>query len=261
LKIVFKILFWVAISFYLIVALGFTSHSKKGIICTEVKVIIEDSLNRMFYTKSDIQSILKKGNIKSLGHPVSEINTRKLEELFKGKSYIRSVDIYTSMDGTLAVRIKQRDPFLRVITAEGKSCYIDKEGYFMPESRNYTHYVMVANGHFSGYNQLMGVECMDSIKNPDNYKEWFDLIYLVKMLNKDDFLKSQIVQIYRNKQGHFELFPRVGAHQIILGDVSDLEEKLENLSILYKEGLAFEGWNKYDKIDLRYKNQVVCTKR
>jgi cell division protein FtsQ len=250
-----------AIIAYLVIALGFSVHSKKGIICTEVKVIIEDSLDRMFYSKSDIESILKKGDIKSLGYPMSGINTRKLEELFKGKAYIRAVDIYTSMDGTLAVRIKQRDPFLRVITSNGQGCYIDKEGYFMPESRNYTHYVVVANGQFSGYNQLLSAGSLEGLENKEKFQEWFDLLQLVKQINKDEFLKKQIVQIYLNKQGHFELFPRVGAHQIILGDLTDLDEKLENLSILYKKGLAYEGWNKYDKIDLRYKNQVVCTKR
>ncbi len=41
---------------------------------------------------------------------------------------------------------------------------------------------------------------------------------------------------------------------------SDLAVKFRKLKILYNEGLKYEGWNNYEKINLKYKNQVICTK-
>ena len=64
-----------------------------------------------------------------------------------------------------------------------------------------------------------------------------------------------------NRNQEFEIIPRVGAHQILLGNAENLELKFRNLKILYEEGLAYEGWNKYEIINLKYNNQVICSKR
>jgi cell division protein FtsQ len=88
----------------------------------------------------------------------------------------------------------------------------------------------------------------------------YDVYKLASFITGDSFWKSQIEQIYVNRNYDFELIPRVGSHVIELGKVEDLEEKFENLKILYLRGFNRIGWNKYEKISLKYKNQVVCTK-
>ena len=260
-KVFLTILFWTLITFYLVVALGFTAESRKGIICTEVSVIIEDSLSRRFYSKKDIEKVINKGGLSTVGYPLAGINTRKLEALFQSEPYIRRVDVYATKSGKLVVRVNQRDPVIRIITADGKCCYLDSEGYVMPENRKYAQFVMVANGHFPGYSQVIKARNLNNLEEKEKFSEWFDVLKLALKLNSDDFWRSQIIQVYLNRQGNFEMYPRVGAHQIILGSLEDLDDKLEKLTILYEKGLAYEGWNNYEKIDLRYKNQVVCTKR
>ena len=39
------------------------------------------------------------------------------------------------------------------------------------------------------------------------------------------------------------------------------EHRLENLRLLYDQGLSTVGWNQFEIINLKYENQVVCTKR
>jgi len=39
------------------------------------------------------------------------------------------------------------------------------------------------------------------------------------------------------------------------------EKKLRNLELLYEQGLSRYGWNTYQTINLKYTNQVICTKR
>jgi cell division protein FtsQ len=58
-----------------------------------------------------------------------------------------------------------------------------------------------------------------------------------------------------------ELVPRVGQHIIYLGQIDGYEEKLERLLIFYEKGLSQTGWNQYTGISLKYKDQVVCTKK
>jgi cell division protein FtsQ len=47
----------------------------------------------------------------------------------------------------------------------------------------------------------------------------------------------------------------------VFGDISNCEEKFQNLESLYINGLNAVGWNKYETINLKYKGQVICTKR
>ena len=64
-----------------------------------------------------------------------------------------------------------------------------------------------------------------------------------------------------NANGDMELVPRVGDHTILIGDDQQIHEKFEKLFLFYMEGLNKAGWNKYKVINLKYKDQVVCTKK
>ena len=171
------------------------------------------------------------------------------------------MEIYSTIDGVVTIRIRQRIPLVRVITSGGGTWYIDKDGYILPASRKFAPHILVASGDFNMGHQLRETMCLNEVKDKDFYKPWIDVLTVTNYINKVDFLKAQIVQIYLNSKNIIELIPRVGAHQIILGDASDLENKFFKLEVFYKEGLKKEGWNKYQKIDLRFNNQVICTKR
>lgn len=246
---------------YLFIALGFTADKRSEVKCREVRVIIADSSSTHFFDKRDVQRILMSRNQRIVGLPVNEINTRKLEALFKENPYIKKLEIFTTLDGVLSIRVKQRQPVVRVITGSSGGYYLDKDGYIMPASRKSTRYLLVANGAFRVGDQFLDAGCLDSIADKKYYKAWFDVLELAKFINGDDFWSSQVEQLYLNSKREFEIIPRVGAHQIILGSAEGYRTKFSNLKILYEDGLRKEGWNNYQKIDLRFKNQVICTKR
>ena len=56
------------------------------------------------------------------------------------------------------------------------------------------------------------------------------------------------------------VYPQVGNHEIIFGS-DRLEEKLDVLRTFYGKGMNEEAWNKYKSINLKYKDQIVCTKK
>ena len=65
-----------------------------------------------------------------------------------------------------------------------------------------------------------------------------------------------------NNEKEFELYPAIGNHKIIFGEAKDIAEKFEKLKLFYNEGLnKTDNWNKYAVVNLKYKNQVVCTKK
>ena len=88
-----------------------------------------------------------------------------------------------------------------------------------------------------------------------------DLALFQAYLLDNDVLKHMFDHIYISQTGDIELVPKVGNHIVVLGSIDNLDEKFENLLAVYKEGFANSGWDKYVKLNLKYKNQVVCTKK
>jgi cell division protein FtsQ len=113
------------------------------------------------------------------------------------------------------------------------------------------------------------------------------LANFVEFIGADDFWSAQIVQI--NIEGEsgppgsrvdrgerdgsqmycegswrepwVELIPRAGNHTVLLGELDGTErQRLENLRLFYLGGLWHQGWDAYTGIDIRYRNQIVCTK-
>jgi cell division protein FtsQ len=57
------------------------------------------------------------------------------------------------------------------------------------------------------------------------------------------------------------LIPRIGDHEVELGTLDDYPIKLAKLKMFYLHGLNKIGWGDYKSISLKFKNQVVCTKK
>lgn len=102
-------------------------------------------------------------------------------------------------------------------------------------------------------------------KSAKKYLYLYKLLNFVEFVEDDEFWRSQIVQInvttpkgYATPQ--IEIVPRAGKHVVCLGDIDQAEAGLDKLLLFYREALAWEGWDGYSYIDLRYKDQIVCTK-
>ena len=88
-----------------------------------------------------------------------------------------------------------------------------------------------------------------------------DLYKFALFLQENDFWNDLIVQIVVDENYDVILIPRVGNCRILLGTLSDFEEKLDKLMLFYKQVVPKMGWDKYSMINLKFKNQIVCTKK
>ena len=105
------------------------------------------------------------------------------------------------------------------------------------------------------------------------------LANFVEFIGRDHFWASQVVQINvlgggggsastdsdagseRWREPQLELVPRAGDQIILLGELDGTERsRLENLRLFYREAMWHEGWNEYGYINIKYENQIVCTK-
>ena len=247
-----------------IVSVGFASHKQSEMPCSGIFITIRDSLGTGFVVEDDIRQVIlnKFGSLE--GKPVSSINISLLEKIINTNPFIYDAEVFSTIDGNLNIEVKQRVPVLRVINFNNESFYIDKDGVFMPPSEKFTSRVPVANGYIFDRESEKKVRVFDDTKSPDTIlvkSKIEQLFHILCYTNKSEFWNAAVQQFYINENGEIEMISRVGNNSIILGDDRFLEEKFNKLFAFYQEGLSKNGWNTYSKISLKYKDQVVCTKK
>ncbi|MBA7517660.1 hypothetical protein ES705_09714 [subsurface metagenome] len=259
-KAIKKIAIWVLTGLYILLVFGFVSNRYKNQLCNSIQIYIEDSLNTGFLNQEDVINILESRGLNYLGKPLSEINLAKLENEILTNQIVKDCRTYTGTDGILYIDIAQREPFVRIIDKYRNGYYIDLEGYILSLSPRFTPHVLVVNGHIQTPFNIGKTVNVNNLGEGNQEQMIKEIYTLTLYINQHDLWNSQFVQVYVNQSGEYELIPRIGPHLIILGKVDDYIEKLDKLEIFYKEGLNTIGWNQYVKINLKYKDQVVCTK-
>jgi cell division protein FtsQ len=219
---------------------------------------IVDSSEYHFVTKGEIRNLIVENNTRVLGMPIKNISTPEIENRIAGLREVKVAEVYTTIDGTLHVLVDQRDPVMRVM-ADGGDYFVDKDGVVIRRKGLYTPRLHIVGGNIRITSQMLnGVSVLDtSIKN----SILKDIYQLVNFLNGDSFWSAQIDQIYVDNDDEIDLIPRLGNNLVHLGTTENYEGKLRNLEAFYKKVLPEAGWNKYELINLEYKDQIVCRKR
>lgn len=259
-KIVYTVL-WSLSAAGLVVLLGFTDHHRSTMPCSGLEVKVVDHTGHLFIEPADILELLNTRGAKIKGMPVGEVDLGLLERLVYTNPYVDRAEVYTGMDGSVHIDIWQRNPVMRVINAANEHFYVDENGIFFPRSDKYSVNVIVASGVI--VDRISGETVNNAAPFPSDTLELPLMVQLNELawyLKNHSFWNAQFEQIYVNDKYEIELIPRVGDHAIIIGNTTNLDKKMNKLMVFYREGLARKGWEKYDVLNLKYDNQVVCTK-
>ena len=210
-------------------------------VCGEVEVVVKDSLEKKFLKEKDVVAFLKNAKQYPLNKKRGEINMQDMENALLKNDIIATAEVVQTNSGKIKIVISQKMPILRVFTSAG-SYYIDNTGNTMPSALGQAIYVPVASGN---------IEKSFAVS---------DLYEFALFLQKNTFWNDQIEQIYVRGKNDIEIIPRVGSHRILLGSLENFEDKLERLNLFYEQVVPKMGWGKYSVINLKYRNQIVCTK-
>lgn len=192
-----------------------------------------------------------------------DIDQKKIESFLMQNPYIEQAQVYQTLKGVLNIEIKQREPIVRIYTLRNKEYYIDKLGKVILIDDNQLTDVVVASGNVDVNNSNLdkNLDTID-IENKKGFdKTLSNIYYIAQKLAIDSILNYQIDQIYVPAKGNYELIPKIGNYIIRIGENKDLEEELIKLRYLYKEAFSRNGWDNYSFVDLRFRHQVVCTKK
>ncbi len=193
-----------------------------------------------YITSETVNKLLIENNkdVKSIGKDKLDLN--KLERELNANKMIEKSDVFVSIDGELKAVVKQKTPIARIFDGE-KSFYIDYKGNTMPLSSNYTARVPLISGEINK-------------KNSKKLAELFRIIY------DDEFLKKNIIGVQIMPNGSIKMMNRNYDYQIDFGGTLRMKAKFNNYKAFFQKAVLDSSLNKYKTIDLRFAQQVVCTK-
>tara|TARA_Y100000385_G_scaffold144610_1_gene150154 strand:+ start:741 stop:1469 length:729 start_codon:yes stop_codon:yes gene_type:complete len=210
--------------------------------CNNVQIQVDTEGDLFFINAEMVEEMIFSKEDSLIGKAYEDINIYLLEEFVNEHPNIKKAELYLTLDGTLSVDVKQREPLARVFEVN-ESYYLDEEMHQFALSDQYSARVLQV------YWEEITVSRVEILES------------LIELIDSDTFLKAQITAIAFDENNELVVYPRVGGHKIILGAAEDFRNKFEKLKIFYRHGLEKVGWNRYSMINLKYHNQVVCTKR
>ena len=247
-----RIVLWLFMVAILIVVMRLASKHGSNETMTGINIEI-DEMENAFIDRDEIKILIQQFIGDSInGFPRDGISYSSLEKELNENPFIASVDAYPDMNGLLHINIVQRRPVFRVINKEGVSYYIDNHGDVMPLSSKFTSRVIVATGNIEDENWYSGGE-------PNQLMN--DLTSLAMFFESQPFYKAITEQVYVNERNEFEIVPKFGNHSVLLGDLENLDEKMKKLRLFYAKTVKNTDWNQYSQLNLKFNDQVVCTKK
>jgi cell division protein FtsQ len=251
LNIALKSIFGLAI----LVVLGFASSSQNNQRVSDFVVEVDYSSNLFFVQQEKIKTDIIYQADSLFGIKVKNVNLIDIEEKLLENPFIEKARVYSTINGILKAEVSQKRPIARVVFTNGSSKYLDDKGNFFPTSNHYAARTLIFSGYIKPVNQSVDNDSL----NIKKLKK--DINILSGVITRNPFWKAQITQVYVKPNGEFELIPRVGGHIIEIGSTRNIEKKLKKLEIFYREGLPKTDWNAYKTINIKYKDQIVCTKK
>jgi len=212
-------------------------NSSRKVSEPEIKFLGEDNL---FITRENVSKLLIQNQQSVSNKPKEIIDLNGLEKALTSNLMIKEAQVFIDVDGKITAEIEQKKPIARVST--NASYYVDDTGSYMPLSTNYTARVPLITGTV--------------------YKN--DLANVFTIANKvqqDDFLKKHVIEIHQNEDKSINLKFRLHDFTIQLGPLESLDKKINNLKAFYQRGMKDQAFKNYSVVNLKFDNQVICTKK
>ena len=214
--------------------LSINSKDNKYCNLSEVKIELDEN---SFVTIDLIENYLEENMLHPDSIKLDEYSFTQIENVLINHPSIKKAIVFSDWYGNVSIHIDQRKPIAR-IQNEKEGYYLDEDGLRMPLSNNFTARMLLVTGNVSSL-----------IED--------ELFFFISRIYNDEFLKKLIVQIDVT-DSELLILTRIG-EQIEFGKIKYVNEKFKKLMLYYEKGNTQNV--EYSTLNLKYKNQIVCTKK
>ena len=242
-KLILKWLILLALLSYIAIASMWAIDYAEQQTLNDIVINIDQTYPTKFVTKEGVAQKLGKTIDKIKHTPIADLNIEKLEQQLSQDNSFESVECYITSDNKLQIDIVPMIPEIRVFTPDGKSYYINKDGKRIDSGNEFFMDVPVVTGHFD---QTFPAQ---------------NVLSVTRHIAADDYLKNLITMIEVKSARNILLYPCFKGQVINIGDTTELTKKFDNLTLFYRKVMNHKGWETYDTISVKFKNQIVASRR
>lgn len=227
---------------YLAFALAGTGGMSGRAPVGDMRIHVSDSLHTGFITAEDVSRDFLHGYTRGMAR--NALSLRSIEADLNASDKIERANVALLNDGSLAVDVQPMTPVARVFDKGGlHSYYINAEGKRIGAEARFHIDVPVVCGSFS-----------DALPPAR-------LLPLLRYIAADPQLDALVSTVVSEPDGDIILVPALRGHVINFGDTADMPDKFARLQRFYRTVPAVRGWHSYDTISVKWRGQVVATRR
>ena len=182
-----------------------------------------------------------------VGVRLGELEPKMLEERVEANPFVREAQVFRDLQGNLQVKVEQSKPIARLFTNGMQDRYVDSDGRILPVNARHTARVPLLETEFDFSWENM---------HESTYSQ--QVFQLLQYIEADAFWSAQIAHVLLKRNGEVEMFPQVTKQRILFGKPEEIEGKFKKLMTFYKEILPKKGWNTYQKVNVKFENQIIC---
>ncbi len=230
-------------------------REKKQSRCQEVVIVVRDSLLNPLIRAGEIASFLKRNPVELLGKDFSHIDMYQLEKEVESFASVRQCNAVRTIDGTLRLEILQHTPLFRLETRQG-SFFVSPERFIFPIVNPFRMPVLIVSGNipFDYPPKYRGT--MDSADT------WLkEMSRMTAYITAHPFWSNKVESILVENTEDIIILPRDEDLVLKIGNIGRFTSKMDKLREFYRVLEPLGGKEKYNLVDARFGDQLVCTHR
>ncbi len=177
------------------------------------------------------------------GVPATRLDVAAVERYLSRLNNLEDVECAITSDGHLLIEVEPMIPEIRVFTSTGDSYYINKDGKRMDAKVEFYADVPVVYGDFTKAFPAKSV------------------LPVTRFISSDPDMNAIVSAVVARDPDNIILIPRISGHVINFGDTTRLDRKRAALLTAYRQVMPYRGWNVYDTISVKFRDQIVATRR
>jgi cell division protein FtsQ len=252
----------IALSYVLLVGLVFTlsafsTKHQQELKCWKIEVKVEQSKNgEGMVAEEEIQQFCNEASNGVLGKSAAELDIPAIRRGLLNLPFLKSAEVYPTLDGRCRIEVKARNPIARVIDSTGVTYYLDEEGYVMPLKDFFVSDLPVFVGAFRA--PMLTESVLQDKMATAQQKE---ILEMAQIIQESEVWNAQVDHFYFSAKNGWMMIPRVGKNVIRIETAKDFKKKMENLFVFYSKAVPHIDLDSYDTLDTRFINQIVGIKR
>ncbi|MCR5193079.1 MAG: hypothetical protein K6D59_07215 [Bacteroidales bacterium] len=246
----------------LVIAIVITFHTvRRNSIMRGLETIIVGNQKECLLSVADVDSLIMEAYPTLKEEDIKNVDCDGVEKMLEAHPYIEEASVGMTTGGKMKTEVTPAIPVVRLFY-QGNEYYLSYNGRCLPLAARHYRHIIVGNVE-SEEPQLHNITALN-LADTSNHKQPESLMKIWKMatfLHDNSQYDDVFDQICIDESGDICIVPKLGDMTVVVGDTNDLDKKFENLWTFFEQGISQTGWDTYSVINLKYRDQVVCTKR